>query len=142
MTFFKTVTGVAASDFVLTTPGVIEASIIGVSGGPTVWTVMVSTSGPTPDAADHPDSLPGVSGATVRLALVGDDTINASGVPLGGAGPANGNFTSGAVVTISQEPVPALSGPALAVLALLLAAVATAVLRRRSGQPRGYGKKP
>lgn len=82
VTFLEESTGVDASDFKLvTTSKLTGVKILGVSGGPTVYTVKVST---------------GSGNGTIHLNLIDDDSIlNAQGVPLGGVGLTNGDFTSG-----------------------------------------------
>ena len=79
--FSQSVTGVDSSDFTLVQGGGASgAAITGVSGGGTTWTVTANTG-------------TGTAG-TVRLDLLDDDTIiNATSVPLGGAGTGNGNFS-------------------------------------------------
>jgi hypothetical protein len=86
VTFSASVTGVDATDFVLVPGGsVTGATITGVTGGGTTWTVTAST---------------GTGAGSLGLNLVDDDTIvNAGLVPLGGAGAGNGNFT-GQVYTV------------------------------------------
>lgn len=86
VTFSDDVTGVDATDFLLTPGGgVAGASITGVTGGGTTWTVTAST---------------GTGAGTLGLDLVDDDTIIDAGlVPLGGAGAGNGNL-SGEVYTV------------------------------------------
>jgi len=87
VTFSQSVTGVDVSDFALTTTGSIAgASVTGVSGSGTTYTVTVNT---------------GTGSGTIRLDVVDDDTIT-SGIPLGGAGAGNGNFTTGEVYTIDK----------------------------------------
>lgn len=80
----------------------------------------------------------------VLLVVVDDDTIQAGGVPLGGPGAGNGDFTDGEGYTLDQEavPVPALGGPGLALLVVQLTAVATVVLWRRRRQAIAPGAKP
>ncbi len=87
VTFDQSVTGVDTTDFVLATSSVSGASITGVSGSGTSYTVTVST---------------GSGDGTVGLNLVDDDSIvNGGGIPLGGTGTGNGNFT-GQVYTIDK----------------------------------------
>ncbi len=85
--FNTAVTGVNASDFQLVPGGGVSgASITSVTGSGTTWTVTANS---------------GTSAGTLGLNLVDNDSIiNADGVPLGGAGAGNGNFT-GQVYTIS-----------------------------------------
>lgn len=88
--FTSSVTGVDAGDFALTTTGVAGAAITNVVGTGNVFTVSVNA---------------GSGAGTVRLDVIDNDTIlNSSGVPLGGAGLGNGNFTSGPTYTITDQP--------------------------------------
>ena len=88
VTFAKSVSGVDATDFTLTTSGVTGAAITNVAGSGTTWTVTVTT---------------GTGDGTLRLDLVDDDTIvDIAGNQLGGKGTGNGNFTSGEVYTIDK----------------------------------------
>jgi predicted outer membrane repeat protein len=81
VTFSESVTGVDVSDFVLTTAGISGASVTGVSGLGSVYTVTVDTGSGT---------------GTLRLDVTDDDSIvDMAGNPLGGTGTGNGNFTSG-----------------------------------------------
>lgn len=91
VTFSEAVTGVDAADFALTTTGSISgATISGVSGGGTTYTVTVST---------------GLGAGTVRLdASDNDSIIDAANNPLGGTGAGNGNFTTGETFTITAVP--------------------------------------
>ena len=76
--FNTSVTGVDATDFALVqTGGASGASITGVSGSGTTYTVTAST---------------GAAG-TLGLNLVDNDSIVSGSTPLGGAGLVNGNFT-------------------------------------------------
>lgn len=78
--FDASVTGVDVGDFALTQAGgVTGASILSVSGSGTTWTVTANTG-------------TGTTG-TLRLDLVDNDTIVSGGLPLGGAGLGNGNFS-------------------------------------------------
>jgi probable HAF family extracellular repeat protein len=88
VTFSESVTGVDATDFALAnTGGVTGDSIADVTGSGNVYTVTVNT---------------GSGSGTLRLDLIDNGSIiNASGVPLDGAG--NGNFT-GEVYTIDKSP--------------------------------------
>ena len=65
--------------------GVSGASITSVTGSGTTWTVNANTGSGT---------------GTLGLNLVDNDSITSGGVPLGGAGAGNGNFT-GEVYTVS-----------------------------------------
>ncbi|MDD4964971.1 MAG: hypothetical protein PHI11_13750 [Gallionella sp.] len=79
--FSATVTGVDASDFALMSAGgVTGASMTSVTGSGTTYTVTANTG-------------TGTIGS-LTLKLVDNDTIvNATGIPLGGAGTINGDFT-------------------------------------------------
>jgi LPXTG-site transpeptidase (sortase) family protein len=88
VTFSKAVTGVDTSDFGLTTTGVSGASITGVTGSGTTYTVSVNT---------------GSGSGTLRLDVIDDDSIvDAVLNPLGGPGLGNGNFTTGETYTIDR----------------------------------------
>lgn len=89
--FSEAVTGVDASDFVLSTTGAVSgAAISSVSGSGSVYTVGVSTGS-------------GAGSGTLRLDLVDNDSIrNASAVPLGTTGLGNGNYSSGEVYAIDR----------------------------------------
>lgn len=89
VTFSETVTGVDANDFALTTTGVAGASITGVTGSGSVYTVSVDT---------------GTGDGTIRLDVNDDDTIADTDdtLALGGVGAGNGNFTTGQVYTIDK----------------------------------------
>ena len=96
VTFSERVTGVDVSDFALTTIGVSDASITGVSGSGEIRTVSVST---------------GSGYGTIRLDVVDDDSIvDAAANPLGGIGIGNGNFMSGAVYTINGYTISGNAG--------------------------------
>lgn len=86
VTFNASVTGLDASDFSLVMGGGVSgASITGVTGSGTTWTVTAGT---------------GAGAGTLGLNLVDNDTIvNAALKPLGGTGSSNGNFT-GQVYTV------------------------------------------
>jgi len=87
VTFSKAVTGVDTADFAPTmTGGVTGASVTGVTGSGTTYTVAVNT---------------GSGSGTLRLDLMDDDTIiDAASNPLGGAGAQN--FTTGEVYDIDK----------------------------------------
>lgn len=91
VTFSEAVTGVDATDFVLTTTGGIAgASITGVTGSGTTYTVTVNS---------------GTGTGTVRLDLVDNDSIvDAASNVLGGAG--GGGGAQGQVVTINAPSAP------------------------------------
>jgi hypothetical protein len=83
------VTGVDNTDFVLTTTGVMGASITNISGSATTYLVTVNT---------------GSGNGTIRLDVVDNDSIkDAATNPLGGVGTGNGNFTSGETYTIIKS---------------------------------------
>ncbi|MDP2827005.1 MAG: LamG-like jellyroll fold domain-containing protein [Sulfuricellaceae bacterium] len=78
--FDKSVTGVDIADFALAQAGGVSgASLTSVTGSGTTWTVTANTG-------------TGTTG-TLRLDLVDNDTIVSSGLPLGGLGLGNGNFS-------------------------------------------------
>ena len=91
VTFSESVTGVDVSDFVLTTTGSIGgASLVDVVGAGNAYTVNVNA---------------GSGDGTLRLDLVDDDSIvDESGIPLGGFGGGNGNFTTGESYTLDRTP--------------------------------------
>ena len=81
--FSQPVSGVDPSDFVLTSAGstLTGTSVSSVSGSGDSYTVSVAT---------------GSGSGTLRLDLVDNDSIvNASAIPLGGAGSGNGSFSTG-----------------------------------------------
>src|SRR5207244_4886894 len=85
--FSESVSGVDTTDFALAASGVSGASITGVSGSGTIYTVAVNT---------------GSGDGTLGLNLVDDDSItDAAGNQLGASGTGNGNFT-GQVYTIDK----------------------------------------
>lgn len=83
--FSASVIGVDITDFALTNTGISGASITGVSGSASVYTVSVNL---------------GSGSGTARLDLIDNDSINAGGLQLGGSGAGNGNYTSGEVYTV------------------------------------------
>ncbi|GAB4501670.1 MAG: hypothetical protein Fur0035_12130 [Anaerolineales bacterium] len=86
VTFDQSVSGVDTADFALTTTSLSGASISGVSGSGTNYTVSVST---------------GSGSGTIRLDLMDNDTIvNGGGIPLGGAGAQN--FTTGYIYSVDK----------------------------------------
>jgi hypothetical protein len=86
VTFSKPVTGVDVADFTLTLSGVTGASITGVSGSGSVYTVTVTT---------------GSGIGTIRLNVVDNDTIlDGASSPLGGVGSGNGDFIGAQIYTI------------------------------------------
>ncbi len=87
--FSKSVTGVNAADFRLSTIGVTGASISSVSGSGTTYTVTVNT---------------GQSDGTIRLDVADNDSVkDVANNSLGGAGTGNGNFNSGEIYTITKS---------------------------------------
>jgi beta-lactamase superfamily II metal-dependent hydrolase len=90
VTFSQSVTGVDSTDFTVTMGGgVTGASVTGVSGSGTTYTVTVNT---------------GSNSGTIRLDVTDNDSITNGTTPLGGAGAGNGNFTTGEVYTIDKTP--------------------------------------
>lgn len=90
VTFSESVTGVDTADFSLTTTGLVAgASISGVSGSGTTYTVTVNT---------------GSGNGTIRLNLIDNDTIvdAFTTAPLGGTGAGNGSFMTGETYSISK----------------------------------------
>lgn len=88
--FSVAVTGVDATDFALGSTGVSGASITGVSGSGTTYTVTVNT---------------GSGDGSIRVNVVDDDSIIDGGsAPLGGVGAANGNFTGTAALIDKTAP--------------------------------------
>ena len=90
VTFSESVSGVAASDFALTsTGGITGASIASVSGSENSYTVTINT---------------GSGNGNLSLAVIDNDSIvDASGNPLGGAGAGNGNFNAGEVYIVDRS---------------------------------------
>lgn len=92
VTFSKSVSGVDATDFALASAGVSGASITSVAGSGSTWTVTANT---------------GSGSGTLGLNLVDNDSIvDAGGIPLGGSGAGNGNFT-GSIYTVFSCVQPA-----------------------------------
>jgi len=119
VTFSEPVTGVDLTDFALTPTGTVNGALAGVGGAGAVYTVSVNV----------------LSGAgTLRLDVIDDDTIlDSDDTPLGGVGAGNGNFTTGEVYTVSAQvlvEIPTLDPRMLGLLAVLVAAIALAALRR------------
>ncbi len=106
--FSEAVTGVDSADFALAATGVTGASVTGLTGSGTTYTVTVGT---------------GSGDGTIGLNVADDDSItDCSANPLGGVGAANGNFTgevysvdkSAPTVTINQaagQADPTSTGP-------------------------------
>jgi len=83
------VSGVDPGDFFLQSPNLAGSSIQRVSGDGSTYHVSVNT---------------GVGEGELSLSLRDDDSImNALGIPLGGSGIANGDFTNGASVSIDRS---------------------------------------
>ncbi|BEP92063.1 hypothetical protein GmRootA79_04470 [Acidovorax sp. A79] len=128
VTFTQPVTGVGASDFVLTSTGTIAgASVTGVSGSGAVYTVTVNT---------------GTGSGTLRLDVVDDDSIVGpvpANSPLGGAGAGTGNFTTGQFYTLTRGGAVASNIPTLSeygMMLLGLALMAYVWLQRKRGNLR------
>jgi hypothetical protein len=64
------------------------ASVTGVSGGPKLYTVSVNT---------------GSGSGRLRLDVLDDSIADSASNPLGGSGPANGNFSTGEFYTIDKS---------------------------------------
>lgn len=99
VTFNEAVTGVDVGDFAVTASGVTGASMTGVVGSGTTYTVTVIT---------------GTGDGTLRLDVIDDDSIlDASGDPLGGVNGADavgrGDYRDGAPYTIDKTPPAVLS---------------------------------
>jgi len=97
VTFTEDVTGVDAADFALTaTGGVTGASVSGVvQNTGSTYTVTIST---------------GSGDGTLRLDFADDDSVvDSAGNPAGGAGAANGNFTTGQSYNIDRTAPAVLS---------------------------------
>lgn len=91
VTFNTDVSGVDATDFVLTTTGSLAgATVTGVSGSGSSYTVTVSSGSGT---------------GTLRLDVVDNDSITApyTMIPLGGSGAGNGDFSAGEVYAIDRD---------------------------------------
>ena len=94
VTFSKSVTGVDATDFTITMGTLKGTSVASVIGSGATYTVTVNT---------------GTGNGSLRLDVVDNDSINSSGVPLGGTGAGNGNFTTGEVYIIIKTLTPTFS---------------------------------
>ena len=87
--FSENVTGVTLDDFVLTTTGLAGTSLVSVSGSGNSYTVRAGS---------------GSGDGTLRLDLVDDDSIiDLAGLPLGGAGAVNGDFSAGETYTVKKS---------------------------------------
>jgi hypothetical protein len=143
--FSEPVTGVDVTDFAVV-GSIPSAFVVDVSGSGDTRVVRVSTGTGQSGEGSPADLKPptafvkapgGSPTGFVLLVVVDDDTIQAGGVPLGGPGAGNGDFTDGEGYTLDQEAVPV---PALGVVQLT--AVATVVLWRRRRQAIAPGAKP
>ena len=95
--FSKAVTGVDTSDFALAGAGATGATISAVSGSGANWTVTVNSG----------------NDGVLGLNLVDDDSIqDAAGVPLGGTGTHNGDFTGQAYLIDRTAPSVSFDTPA------------------------------
>ncbi len=96
VTFSEAVNGVDPADFALTTTGNLNGvQVTNVNGSGNAYTVTLST---------------GSGDGGLRLDVLDNDSIlNEPGVPLGGVGSGNGNFTSGEAYTIDKT-VPLVTG--------------------------------
>jgi CSLREA domain-containing protein len=91
VTFSEPVNGVDLSDFSLTISGISGATVSGVSGSGSVYTVAVNT---------------GSGVGTIRLDVVDNDTIVDLALnPLGGVGEGNGSYTNGETYAVRFYPV-------------------------------------
>lgn len=90
VSFSEAVNGVDAGDFALTAAGGISgAAVMSVSGSGNTYVVTVGTGG---------------GNGALRLDLIDNDSIlDAAGLPLGGAGAGNGNFTGGQSYTVNKR---------------------------------------
>ncbi len=88
VTLSESVAGVDAGDFSLTTTGVADAFVAGVTGSGDVYTITVNT---------------GYGSGTLRLDVSDNDSIlDVDHNPLGGAGVGNGNFTGGDMYVVNR----------------------------------------
>ncbi len=92
VTFSEPVSGVDASDFVLTTTEAISgAATTGISGSGNTYIVTVGT---------------GSGDGTIRLDVIDNDSIlDSEGNPLAGPGAGNGNFLTGEAYTIKKTQI-------------------------------------
>jgi Tol biopolymer transport system component len=89
VTFSKPVSGVDGSDFVLIAGGVSGAAMTEIFVSGNTYYVTVNT---------------GTGSGMIRLDVIDNDSIvDASGIPLGGVGAGNGNFTAGEIYTIDRS---------------------------------------
>ncbi len=96
VTFSEAVSGVDASDLLVTTTDSLSgASITGLIGSANTYTITVAT---------------GSGNGSLRLDLVDNDSIlDSANHPLGGLGTGNGNYTTGEAYTISKPSVTLLT---------------------------------
>lgn len=89
--FSEAVNGVDTGDFVLTTSGTIaNAALLSINGSGNTYIATVGT---------------GSGNGTIRLDLLDNDSIvDVFGLPLGGSGAGNGNFTIGDWYTVNKIP--------------------------------------
>lgn len=88
LTFSERVSGVDVADFSLPTSGVVDASVVNVSGVDSIYVVKVNT---------------GSGSGFFRLDLIDNDSIlDAGGMPLGGIGAGNGSFLTGEIYTVER----------------------------------------
>jgi len=90
VTLTKSVTGLDATDFLLSYSGIAGAAITNITGSGTSYVVTAST---------------GTGSGSLRLKLVDNDSIvDSIGTPLGGTGTGNGNFTSQTFIVDRTPP--------------------------------------
>ncbi|HLO17757.1 MAG TPA: right-handed parallel beta-helix repeat-containing protein [Anaerolineales bacterium] len=95
VTFSEAVSDVDAHDFALSTTGVTGATVTGVTGSDSIYTVTASI-----------DRVIGAKG-TIQLRVVDNDSIkDAFNNPLGGSGSGNGSFIGGESYTIIPTVLP------------------------------------
>jgi len=96
VTFSEAVSGVDMDDFSVTATGNLTGAFVAnASGSGNTYTVIVAT---------------GNGNGGLRLDVLDNDSIqNASGIPLGGPGAGNGNYTSGEAYTVDKS-VPYVTG--------------------------------
>ena len=118
VTFDQNVTGVNAADFALvTTGGIVGASITSVTGSGSTYTVVVNR---------------GTGAGTIGLNLVDDDSIqNGGGARLGGTGLGNGDFTGQVYTVTAAATVPTMSEWAMILFGMMLAGFAAFTIQRR-----------
>jgi hypothetical protein len=93
VTFSEGVSGVDSADFALTTTG-------GIAGAG-----ILSVANPASGNTFNVTASTGSGDGTIRLDVLDDDSIlDSGGLPLGGAGAGNGNYTIGDFYTVSRSP--------------------------------------